>query len=345
MTRLLCLRLHARPSGATLDHRHTAMTGHPFRVATVASGEGSSGRCCTHPQIGSKGCALGGSRAEPCLPSLPGFSAPQTDMRSLGLKPCGPNTPQLAAGIFIDIYNAPSGRSARASLRATPAKDDLGACSGDAQDQIPSNSLLPVQRPRTASSALPRGHRPAVGLAEPSLRRRRRRRPRSRVQQRPRHPALDHIQRPECVRRDAHNGGSVDRVGSKSRSLGLRGEGVGVLVIIADGIHLGSVIVHDLSRSPFVDEVTSCCDLPGSEKRCPRFGRLSGLQHDCLTQRVMASTSQLLRSWSFSISLAEGTAKNLPPSPLLQRWQASTRFQTPSASGMIPRSLRTHGKK
>src|ERR1700748_2909276 len=32
MTRLLCLRLHARPSGATLDHRHTAMTGHPFRL-------------------------------------------------------------------------------------------------------------------------------------------------------------------------------------------------------------------------------------------------------------------------------------------------------------------------
>src|SRR3954466_4625033 len=34
MTRLLCLRLHARPSGATLDHRHIAMTGHPFRSDT-----------------------------------------------------------------------------------------------------------------------------------------------------------------------------------------------------------------------------------------------------------------------------------------------------------------------
>src|SRR3954453_16809397 len=34
MIRLLCLRLHARPSGATLDHRHTAMTAHPFRLDT-----------------------------------------------------------------------------------------------------------------------------------------------------------------------------------------------------------------------------------------------------------------------------------------------------------------------
>src|SRR4051812_19342576 len=34
MIRLLCLRLHARPSGATLDHRHIAMTGHSFRLDT-----------------------------------------------------------------------------------------------------------------------------------------------------------------------------------------------------------------------------------------------------------------------------------------------------------------------
>src|SRR3954464_15781695 len=43
MTRLLCLRLHARPSGATLDHRHIAMTGHPFRPDTdMRSSAGST---------------------------------------------------------------------------------------------------------------------------------------------------------------------------------------------------------------------------------------------------------------------------------------------------------------
>ena len=83
VARLLCLRLHARPSGATLDHAH-GETGHPFRAATGSSGEGSSARCCTDTdQAGSKGCALGGSRAEPwsCFPS-PGSSGPETDMRS-----------------------------------------------------------------------------------------------------------------------------------------------------------------------------------------------------------------------------------------------------------------------
>jgi hypothetical protein len=83
MARLLCLRLHARPSGATLDHAH-GETGHPFRAATGSSGEGSSARCCTDTdQAGSKGCALGGSRAEPwsCFPS-PGSSGPETDMKS-----------------------------------------------------------------------------------------------------------------------------------------------------------------------------------------------------------------------------------------------------------------------
>ena len=43
MARLLCLRLHARPSGATLDHAH-GETGHSFRVATASLGEGNSGR-------------------------------------------------------------------------------------------------------------------------------------------------------------------------------------------------------------------------------------------------------------------------------------------------------------
>src|SRR3954447_26579788 len=36
MTRLLCLRLHAKPSGATLDIAH-GETGHPFR-ATIRVG-------------------------------------------------------------------------------------------------------------------------------------------------------------------------------------------------------------------------------------------------------------------------------------------------------------------
>src|SRR3954447_21953701 len=42
MSRLLCLRLHARPSGATLDHRHTAMTAHPFRLDTDMRSSGST---------------------------------------------------------------------------------------------------------------------------------------------------------------------------------------------------------------------------------------------------------------------------------------------------------------
>ncbi len=44
---LLCLRLHARPSGATLDHRHIAMTGHPCRPQSP--GEGSSDRMMQTP--------------------------------------------------------------------------------------------------------------------------------------------------------------------------------------------------------------------------------------------------------------------------------------------------------
>jgi hypothetical protein len=70
MTRLLCLRLHARPSGATLDHC-TWRDGSPLQGGQGSSGGGSSVRCDKRRQAGSKGCALGGSRAEPwpCFPS------------------------------------------------------------------------------------------------------------------------------------------------------------------------------------------------------------------------------------------------------------------------------------
>jgi hypothetical protein len=90
-TRLLCRRLHTGPSGATRDHC-TWRDGSPLQGGHGSSGGGSSGRCRKHRQAGSKGRRPvvrmhashdAGRGRSPGLTSLPGFSGPETDMRSI----------------------------------------------------------------------------------------------------------------------------------------------------------------------------------------------------------------------------------------------------------------------
>src|SRR4051794_33215417 len=50
----------------------------------------------------------------------------------------------------------------------------------------------------------------------------------------------------------------------------------------------GSVIYGNLSWRPLMNQVIESDALPRSEEGSPCFGRLSGLQHDCFAQRVVA---------------------------------------------------------
>ena len=65
MTRLLCLRLHARPSGATLDHRHMTRRVTPSGRLPRHWVKGAQAEVANTEQTGSKGSALGGPPAQP----------------------------------------------------------------------------------------------------------------------------------------------------------------------------------------------------------------------------------------------------------------------------------------
>src|SRR4051794_41971136 len=81
MTRLLCLRLHARPSGATLDHAH-GETGHPFRAATDHRWKGAQVDIANTDRLVPRAPPLAGPGQSPGLTSFPGSPRPETDMRA-----------------------------------------------------------------------------------------------------------------------------------------------------------------------------------------------------------------------------------------------------------------------
>src|SRR4051794_3120816 len=81
MTRLLCLRLHARPSGATLDHAH-GETGHPFRAATDHRWKGAQVDIANIDRLVPRAPPLAGPGQSPGLTSFPDSPGPETDMRS-----------------------------------------------------------------------------------------------------------------------------------------------------------------------------------------------------------------------------------------------------------------------
>ena len=85
MTRLL----HARPSGATLDHAHGEM-GHPFRAATDHRGKGAQADVTNTVRSVPRDPALAGSGQSPGLTSFLDSPGPETDMRSIArdMAPC-----------------------------------------------------------------------------------------------------------------------------------------------------------------------------------------------------------------------------------------------------------------
>src|SRR3954464_1406140 len=64
MTRLLCLRLHAKPSGATLDIAH-GETGHPFRAASGSSVKGAKADTANTHRLVPKAPPLAGPGQQP----------------------------------------------------------------------------------------------------------------------------------------------------------------------------------------------------------------------------------------------------------------------------------------
>src|SRR3954467_14304481 len=74
MTRLLCLRLHAKPSGATLDIAH-GETGHPFRAASGSSVKGAKADTANTHRLVPKAPPLAGPGQQP-RPYFPSPLAP-----------------------------------------------------------------------------------------------------------------------------------------------------------------------------------------------------------------------------------------------------------------------------
>src|SRR4051812_34620169 len=93
MTRLLCLRLHARPSGATLDHAH-GETGHPFRAATDHRWKGAQVDIANTDRLVPRAPPLAGPGQSPGLTSFPDFPRPETDMRASAPDHLSPREPR-----------------------------------------------------------------------------------------------------------------------------------------------------------------------------------------------------------------------------------------------------------
>jgi hypothetical protein len=73
MTRLLCLRLHARPSGATLDHAH-GRAGHSFTAAMGYRVKGAPADAANTDGSAPRVFPLPGPEQSPGLTSFPGFT-------------------------------------------------------------------------------------------------------------------------------------------------------------------------------------------------------------------------------------------------------------------------------
>jgi hypothetical protein len=100
MTRLLCLRLRARPSGA-------GETGHTFRAATVHRVEGAQADAANTDRLVPRAPPLAGPGRSPDLTSLPRFPGPETDMTSIG--PVMPTARQSCATTNLSTVAADRG--------------------------------------------------------------------------------------------------------------------------------------------------------------------------------------------------------------------------------------------
>src|SRR3954467_14556655 len=95
MTRLLCLRLHARPSGAILDHRHIAMTGHPFRPDTDMRSSICTATSASHS-------AVKPAQGLPYASVLP--TSPDTLLRSVTAPVSGGTPPRTPRVLGVDDW-------------------------------------------------------------------------------------------------------------------------------------------------------------------------------------------------------------------------------------------------
>src|SRR4051794_22852831 len=123
MTRLLCLRLHARPSGATLDHAH-GETGHPFRAATDHRWKGAQVDIANTDRLVPRAPPLAGPGQSPGLTSFPDSPGPETDMRS-----SAPDLPSVREPKTYASRNKPHrfACSLYASPVTLPADHSMGA--------------------------------------------------------------------------------------------------------------------------------------------------------------------------------------------------------------------------
>src|SRR4051794_8829199 len=94
-----------------------------------------------------------------------------------------------------------------------------------------------------------------------------------------------------------------------------------------------------------MDEVVEGDALPRTEEECPCLGCLSRLQHDRLTQGVMAVHQPVVPPVQLLDQCRHWNGVELPAFASIAALAGQHKVPHASASGMAPRSFRIHGKK